>query len=51
MINIYSINDLIFNVVLSFMIFYIRNFYFMQTIFVEKNNYKRDYLVPFISNL
>ena len=37
MINIYSINDLIFNVVLSFMIFYIRNFYFMQTIFVEKN--------------
>ena len=37
-INIYSINALIFNVVLSFMIFYIRNFYFMQTIFVEKNN-------------
>ena len=36
MINIYSINDLIFNVVLSFMIFYIRNFYFMQTLFVEK---------------
>ena len=36
MINIYSINDLIFNVVLSFMIFYICNLNFMQTIFVEK---------------
>ena len=37
MINIYSINALIFNVVFSFMIFYICNLNLMQTIFVEKN--------------
>lgn len=30
-------NDLIFNLVLNFMIFYICNLNFMQTIFVEKN--------------
>lgn len=37
MINIHTINDLIFNAVLSFMLFYICNLNFMQTIFVEKN--------------
>ena len=36
MINIFSKNDFIFNVVLCYMIFYIRKLNFMQTIFVEK---------------
>ena len=45
--NIYTENDLIFNVALCFMIFFIRKIKIYANDICGKNYKKRDYSVPF----